>query len=354
MTRTSPRTPDTPRTQVLVTGGSGFIASWCVLALLEAGHDVRTTVRDAGREPALRHRLHAATDFDDARLTVVRADLRVDDGWADAVAGCDYVLHVASPTLRTVPDSAEEMVAAARDGVLRVLRAARDAKVRRVVLTSAFGAVGYGHPPRTAPFTEEDWTNLDAAVPPYQRSKTLAERAAWQFVAEEGGGMELAAVHPVAVIGPVLGPDDPPSLRVVRGMLDGAAPVCPPFATSWVDVRDVADLHVRAMTDPAAAGERWLASAGRSLRLVEVARMLREQCGERAAKVPTRELPLPVARLLSRFEPKLRALRPQLGQDFDATGAKAERLLGWRPRPIGRTLADTADSLLAHGVLRGG
>ncbi|MEU3983745.1 aldehyde reductase [Streptomyces sp. NPDC026672] len=336
--------------QVLVTGGTGFIGSWCVLTLLQAGHDVRTTVRNLRREPALRQQLHAAEQFDDARLTVVRADLQSDDGWAEAVAGCDYVLHVASPTLRTAPESEQAMVAAARDGVLRVLRAARDAGVRRVVLTSAFGAIGYGHPRRSTPFTEEDWTNVDADIPPYQRSKTLAERAAWKFIAEEGNGLELAAVHPVGVLGPVLGPDDPPSLRTISSMLNGDVPVCPPFGSSWVDVRDVADLHLRAMTDPAAAGERWLASAGPSLRMVEVARILRARLGDRAAKAPTRELPLPIARLLSRFNPHLRLIRPQLGQDFDATGAKAERLLGWKARPVEDSIADTAESLLAYGT----
>lgn len=336
--------------QVLVTGGSGFIGSWCVLALLQAGYDVRTTVRSLRREAALRDRLHAAEEFDDARLSFVEADLQSDDGWPAAVAGCDFVLHVASPTLRNAPESEEAMVSAARDGVLRVLRAARDARVHRVVLTSAVGAIAYGHPRGRTSFTEEDWTNLDADLAPYQRSKTLSEHAAWEFVEEEGDGLELAVVNPVAVIGPVLGPDDPPSLRPIRTMLDGSMPVCPPFGSSWVDVRDVADLHLRAMTDPAAAGQRWLASAGRSLRIIEVARILRDRLGERAAKAPTRELPLPLARLMALVNPQLRLLRPQLGLDLEATSAKAERLLGFRPRPIEDTIQDTAESLLAHGV----
>ncbi len=336
--------------RALVTGGTGFIGSWCVLALLEAGYDVRTTVRDLGREPALRTHLHDAAEFEDARLTFVRAELTSDDGWDEAVAGCDYVLHVASPTLRSAPESEEAMVAAARDGVLRVLRAARDAHVSRVVLTSAFGAIGYGHPPRATPFTEHDWTNVEADIAPYQKSKTLAERAAWAFIESEGAGLELAAVHPVAVIGPVLGPDDPPSLRIIRNMLEGQVPACPPFGTSWVDVRDVADLHLRAMTDPAGAGERWLASAGPSLRIIEVARILRRLLGERAARVPTREIPLPLARILALFNPQLRALRTQLGQNFDATSAKAQKLLGWAPRLLEDTIADTAESLLANGI----
>ncbi|MFE3166050.1 SDR family oxidoreductase [Streptomyces sp. NPDC059224] len=337
-------------TRVLVTGGTGFIGSWCVLALLEAGHTVRTTVRDLRREPALRSWLHAATPFGDDRLTVVRADLEHPDGWGEAVADCDFVLHVASPTLRRTPANDDELVTPAREGVLRVLRAARDAGVRRVVLTSAFGAVGIGHPPRSTPFTEEDWTDVDADIPPYQRSKTLAERAAWQFVADEGAGLELTAVHPVGVLGPLLGPDDPPSLRLVRRMLEGQVPACPPFGMGFVDVRDVADLHLRAMTDPAAAGERFLATAGRGLRVIGIARILHDRLGERATKAPTREMPVWLARALSAVNPELRLLRHQLGKDLDATSAKAERLLGWRARPIEDTVAETAESLLAHGI----
>lgn len=334
--------------RVLVTGGSGFIGGWCVLAALEAGHDVRTTVRDLSRADALRSRLHTAADFDDDRLSIVRADLGSDDGWSAAVDGCEFVLHVASPTLRTDDLDEAAMIAIARDGVLRVLTAARDAGVGRVVLTSASGAIVYGHPKQSTPFTEEDWTDVSAGVPPYQASKTLAERAAWDFVRDEGDGLELVAVNPTGVLGPMLGNDDPPSLRTIRAMLDGALPVCPPFGTGWVDVRDVADLHLRAMTDPAAAGERFIATSGRSLRMVELARLLRERLGDRAAAAPVREMPLLVAKVLSRFNPGLRSLRPQLGLDLDSTSAKAEQVLGWRPRSVADSVQDTAESILAN------
>jgi nucleoside-diphosphate-sugar epimerase len=334
---------------VLITGGSGFIGGWTVLETLRAGHDVRTTVRDLGKGDKLRKELHAAADFDDARLSVVQADLQNDTGWNDAVAGVDYVLHVASPTLRNGTPDVDDMVSAARGGVLRVLRAARDAHVKRVVLTSASGAIVYGHDRKlTTPFTEEDWTNLAADIPPYQRSKTLAEKAAWDFIEKEGGGLELVTIQPTGVLGPLLGNDDPPSLRVVRGLLSGSLPACPPFATGYVDVRDVADLHLRAMTDPAAAGQRFLATSGRSVSLVEVARMLRDRLGERAAKAPTREMPLFLARLLTTVVPPLRPLRSQLGYDFNSSSAKAEELLGWRPRSVADSLHDTAESILAH------
>jgi dihydroflavonol-4-reductase len=333
---------------VLVTGGSGFIGSWSILTLLNAGHTVRTTVRNLRREEQLRRELHAATSFDDAALTVIAADLQSDDGWPAAMDGIDYVWHVASPTLRTAPTHEDDLIVPARDGVLRVLRSARDAHVRRVVLTSAFGAISYGHPPRTTPFTEEDWTNVDADIAPYQKSKTLAERAAWRFIEEEGNGLELVAIQPTGVLGPMLGDDDPPSLRVVAAMLDGAAPFCPPFGTGYVDVRDVADLHLRAMTDPAAVGQRFLATAGHALRIVDIARVLHDRLGDRASKVPTREIPVWAARLLSIVNPALRQLRPQLGKNLDATSAKAERVLGWHARPIEDTITDTATSILDH------
>ncbi|MGV3712088.1 SDR family oxidoreductase [Pseudolysinimonas sp.] len=334
--------------QVLVTGGSGFIASWCIVRLLEAGYDVRTTVRSLSREARVRDQLHTGVEFDDSRLTVVAADLQNDAGWSEATDGIDYVLHVASPTLRHGLVDEGEMVAAARGGVLRVLGAARDAGVKRVVLTSASGAIVYGHASEARPFTEEDWTDVTADIPAYQKSKTLAERAAWEFIEKEGAGMELAVVNPTAVLGPMLGNDDPPSLRTISGMLSGALPVCPPFGTGWVDVRDVADLHVTAMTDPGAVGQRFIAIAGPSLRVVQIARILRERLGDRASKVPTREMPLFVARVMGAFNPALRSLRPQLGHDFPATGAKAERVLGWKPRPIEETIVDTAESILAH------
>ncbi|MEV6646895.1 aldehyde reductase [Amycolatopsis sp. NPDC051371] len=333
-------------TKVLVTGGSGYIGSWCVLALLTQGYTVLTTVRDLKKEPAVRAMLRAGGAPEDANLTVVQADLQHDAGWREAVEGCDYVLHVASPTLTSLPKNDDEMVVPARDGVLRVLRAAREAGVKRVVLTSAFGAVGMGHPEKSRVFTEADWSNVDGGIAPYQKSKTLAEKAAWEFVAEHEG-LELAVVNPVGVLGPVLGPDYSPSLGLVQRMLDGELPALPKFAMGYVDVRDVADLHLRAMTDPAAAGERFLAISGHSLWVREIADVLRARLGDRASKVPTRELPVWTARALARVNPGLRILRPQLGRNYDATSEKAHHLLGWSPRPIEDTIADTAESLLA-------
>ncbi|MGH3638651.1 MAG: NAD-dependent epimerase/dehydratase family protein [Mycobacterium sp.] len=300
---------------------------------------------------ALREQLRtAAGSFDDNRFTVVQADLQRDTGWAEAVEGCTYVLHVGSPTLRTDDLAEADMIETARAGVLRVLRAARDGGIRRVVLTSASGAIVDGHAPQSTPFTESDWSDVEPDIPPYQKSKTLAERAAWDFVRTQGRGLELAAVHPTGVLGPMLGNDDPPSLRTIRHMLDGSMPACPPFGTGWVDVRDVADLHLRAMVDPKAAGERFIATYGESLRMVEVSRILRQRLGQRAAKAPTREMAVFLARVLGAVNPQMRALRPQLGMNLDSTSVKAQEVLGWQPRPVGDTIADTVESILAHSA----
>jgi dihydroflavonol-4-reductase len=332
--------------EILVTGGSGYIGSWCTLALLDAGYSVRTTVRNLAREDEVREMLRRGGAEAGDQLRVVRADLSSDDGWADAVAGVDGVLHVASPTLTQAPKNDDEMVRPAIDGTLRVLRAARDGGVRRVVLTSAIGAIAYGHEPRDTPFTEDDWTDVNAEnIQPYQKSKTLAERAAWDFIKD--GSLELATVNPTGVLGPVLGPDYSPSLGAIARMLEGTMTATLPFATGYVDVRDVASLQLLALTEDAAAGQRFIATAGHSLWMREVAAILRERLGERAAKVPTKEMPVWVAKGLAKVNPDMRNLRAILGRNLDATSAKAERLLGWKARPIADTIAETGESLLS-------
>ena len=283
---------------VLVTGGSGFIAIHCVRKLLEAGHAVRVTLRDPSREVEVRKMLPEG-----AKLKCVAAELTADAGWQEAIAGAEYVLHVASPTLTRQPKDDDDFVRPARDGVLRVLKASRDAGVRRVVLTSALGAVAYGHPPRERPFTEEDWTNVEAGIPPYQKSKTLSERAAWDFVEREGRELELAVVNPVAVLGPLLGPDIGPSLQLPLRLLRGELKGCPRFAFPFVDVRDVAELHLLAMTRPEARGQRFLASSGPSLSVLQLSLFMRARFGALAAKAPRHELPTLLLRALAPLSP---------------------------------------------------
>jgi len=331
---------------VLVTGGTGFIGSHCILQLLNAGHRVRTTVRSLTRESELRAMLQQGGVEAGENLTCVVADLMQDAGWIEAAQGCDFVLHVASPLPVRTPRDEDELIRPACEGTQRVLKAARDAGVRRVVLTSSFAAIGYGHPPRTAPFTEDDWTDIHSPdAVPYVKSKTLAEQGAWEFLRREGNGLELAVVNPVVVLGPVLGPDYSASISLVKMMLSGWVPGCPHFSLGLVDVRDVADLHLRAMTHPAAAGERFLAISGDSVSLLEIAKRLKALLGKEARRVSTWPVPDWMVRVAACLIPQVRRLLPHLGRTKQISSEKAIRMLGWKPRPIDESLVATARSL---------
>ena len=343
---------------VLVTGGSGFIGAHAILQLLAAGHQVRTTVRNLNRQTDVRAMLKiggaGAATLSSDRLTFFAADLENDAGWKEAVAGCDFVHHVASPIPPNAPKHEDDLIIPAREGALRVLRASRDAGVRRVVMTSSFAAIGYGHNPQAAPFDETSWSDLTGTreVAAYPKSKTLAERAAWDFIAKEGGKLELSVVNPVAVFGPVLGPDYSPSILIVQKLMDGALPGCPRVSFGAVDVRDVADLHLRAMTNPAAKGERFLAVAGANIWMLEIAQLLKARMGEAAKRVPTRKLPDFLLRLAALRDPAVKLIVPELGVVKSSTNAKAKRLLGWNPRSNEDSVIATAESLVRLGLLK--
>ncbi len=335
--------------RVLVTGGSGFIAGHCILQLLEQGHLVRSTIRSLTREAAARGLLQRAGMVHSDRLSFVAADLLRDDGWAEAVAGMDIVLHVASPVQPGRVANEDEVIAPAREGTLRVLRAARDAGVKRVVLTSAFHAVSWGHPHNGHVFTEADWTILDGpGVDAYGKSKTLAERAAWDFIAAEGGGLELTAMLPVAVMGPVIGEHVSGANHIVQRMLDGAMPVVPNLFIPVVDVRDVASAQVMAMANPAATGERFLLSNGQALSLKEIGAIIRAALGDAAKRVPTRALPDFVVRIVARFNAEMRPFVSDLGYAKKTSNDKARRVLGWTPREPREAIVAAATSLMGR------
>jgi len=337
--------------RILVTGGSGFIAGWCIRRLLEAGYSVRTTVRARRREAEVRNLVGPAATPE--RLSFCEADLLRDDGWAEAAAGCTHVLHVASPFPLADPRDEDELIRPAREGTLRALKAARDAGAKRAVVTSSFAAVGYGHPPdRREPFTEADWTLPDGpGCSAYIKSKFYAERAAWDWLAKEGGGLELATVNPVAVMGPILGPDLSTSVEVVRMMLAGALPALPRVGFAVVDVRDVADLHLLAMTRPEAAGQRFLA-AGPFMWFSEIAQVLRDGLGAKARRVPTARLPDFVVRLGANFDGTMKTIASELGQERPVTSQKAKDLLGWAPRSNAEAILASAESLIAAGIVK--
>lgn len=336
---------------VLVTGGSGFIAVHCILQLLEAGYQVRTTVRSLDREPEVREMLRVGGVEAGEQLSFMALDLTADTNWNAALTGCTYVLHVASPTPLKGYKHEDEMIIPAREGVLRVLRAARDAGVKRVVLTSAFGAIGFGHPQQAAPFKETDWTVLDKKTPAYQKSKTIAERAAWDFIAKEGSKLELAVINPVAVLGPVLGPDFSHSIQIIKRLMQESTQGSPKINSSFVDVRDVADLHLKAMSDPAANGERFLATAGESIWLVAIAEILKRRMGKAAAHIKVRELPDWLLRIVALRDPAVKAIIPMLGKLMNTTNEKAVHLLGWKPRSTEEAVVATAESLVRLNLL---
>lgn len=338
---------------VLVTGGSGFIGAHCILQLLQGGYRVRTTVRSLAREADVRAMLGQGGAGANAPVEFVAADLTGDAGWPEAVAGCAYVLHVASPFPPAAPKDENELIIPAREGALRVLRAAREAGVKRVVLTSSYAAIGYGQPEQKAPYDETNWTDPDGDdVRAYVKSKTLAERAAWDFIASEGGALELSVVNPVGVFGPVLGPDYSTSILLVQRLMDGAMPGCPRLVFGAVDVRDVASMHIECMTNPAAKGERFLAVAGDFLSIVQIARILKRRMGAHAKRVPTIQIPDFMVRMAAKRDAAVAQILPELGKRKNGTNAKARRVLNWQPRSNEECIVATAQSLVDLGLLK--
>lgn len=334
---------------VLVTGGSGFIAVHIMLKLLRRGYRVRATLRTISRQDEVKSMLAQGGVTDFTNLEFIQTDLISDKNWMEAAAGAAYIIHVASPTPATRPDDGDAMVKMAVDGTLRVLKAAKAAGVKRVVLTSASGAVIAGHKSHPEIFTEEDWTDLSSNIDAYQRSKTMAERAAWEFAKKEN--MELSAVNPVAVMGPVLGQDYSHSNQIIKGMLDGKMPFLLKVGFDCVDARDVADLHLLAMTRSEAAGERFLATTGENLTYKDEAKLLQRNLGGLAKKVSTKVMPDFLVKFLAIFMKDLRMPATFLGQNTACSNAKAKKLLGWQPRSAEEAIIATAKSMVELGLI---
>ncbi len=336
---------------VMVSGGSGYIAGETIRQLLGKGWTVHTTVRSLGREAELRRQLGGSPDT----LKFFAADLMNDAGWAEAMAGCSHVCHMASPFPAEVPKNEDELIVPAREGALRALRMAKAAGVTRFVMTSSAAAIAYGHPAGKSQYDENDWTNFDApGVQPYVKSKTIAERAARDWVTREGGAIEYCAVCPVLVLGPVQGADFAASVEPVKRLLDGSVPALPDVGFSIVDLRDIADLHVRALEVPAdkVAGGRFIGSSGGFMKFADVAAVLRAQLGKQARKVPTRGMPNWGVHVLALFMPAAKQLLGEVGRTRATSSAHAQSVLGWQPRPPEESIIDCARSLIEHGVVK--
>jgi dihydroflavonol-4-reductase len=336
---------------VLVSGASGYIAGFAIQQLVAQGWTVRGTIRSLARGDEVRRTLGTPD------LQLFAADLMTDAGWADAAAGADYMLHIASPIPTSEPKNPDDLIIPARDGALRALTAARDAGVKRVVMTSSTAAICYGaERGNDKVFTEADWSNTDSPDSyAYIKSKTIAERAARDFIAREGGTLEFVTINPSAVLGPVLGPgpnwDFSASLEVVKKLLGGELPGLPRLGFPIVDVRDLADLHIRAMTAPDMHNERFLGS-GEFLWMKDIAEILKFRLGAQAKKVPTRGLPDFLLKVSALFDPTVRMVTPELGRTRRCDASHAERVLGWKTRAAAESIVDCAQSLIAAGLVR--
>jgi nucleoside-diphosphate-sugar epimerase len=346
---TMPPAPADPSQTVLVTGGSGYLAGWVIAEVLNEGYSVRTTLRTPSREDEVRESVARISHHTD-RLSFATADLTKDEGWAEAAAGCKYVLHVASPFPPEQPKDPDELIVPAREGTLRVLNAALDAGAERIVVTSSVAAIDKpaGERPGRV-LTEQDWTDGSSEeFSPYARSKTIAEEAAWARAEERGAKDKLATVNPGAIIGPVINDDHSFSLQLVERMLKGE-PAVPKLGFSLVDVRDIAKLQLAAMTDPAAGGNRFIGVA-RFTWMSEIAKTLRDELGDDARKVPKFTAPNLLIRAMGLFDGSVKSIIPSLGVKTEYSHDHATEVLGWEPRPVPESVLDTARSMLAAGL----
>lgn len=334
---------------ILVTGGTGYIGGEVIEQLLKAGKSVHTTVRNKAKSES---RLRARWSDAGERLKIFQADLMSDDGWAEANAGCDAVAHVASPFPLVQPKNKDELVVPAREGTLRALRFAKGAGINRFVQTSSAAAIAYGHPEKDH-FDQNDWTNLDANVPPYIESKTVAERAARDWAAANAPEMVFCSVNPVAVFGPVENDDLSTSIEMVKRIINGSIPLIPNMGICVTDVRDVAEAHVRALEAPAdvVRGERFPTSV-QFMWIEEMAEAIHRRAPDLSAKVPKRRMPDWLAHVLAIFMPEMKQITGELGNVRDVSGKHTEDVLGYKFIDAEQTLEDTARSLVQHGIVK--
>jgi len=336
-------------TQVLVTGATGFIANHIVLQLLEAGYKVRGTARSKNSERSLRSILSTHTKKLD-NFELVEANLNQDEGWEPATADCKFVIHVASPFPTKPPKNENEVIIPARDGTLRVLKAAAKQGVKRVVMTSSTAAIIYGND-RNQIFDETNWANINSPnIGAYQKSKVLAEKAAWEFSKSEfAQGMQLTVINPGLVFGPVLSKDCGSSGELIRKFMTNQIPALPNMGWACVDVRDVAAAHIAAMIEPKAAGERFIcATEHASMR--DIAMILKQQFGPKY-KIPTWGVPNFLVRFFALFDQEAKITLNDLGVRQDLDNSKIKRVLNWEARSLQEMVTSMGQSLIDQGIV---
>ena len=341
---------DPTSTKILVTGANGFIGLHTVLHFLKLGYNICATVRTQEQGEKVRQTLAKHTNTN--QLEFVSADLTRDEGWDQAAAGCDFVLHLASPFPTDAPKDENELIVPAREGTLRVLRAAQKGGVRRVVLVSSMAAVTGGHERENRVFNESDWTDTHKTDYAYAKSKTLAEQAAWEFIrgAENQNGMELVSVNPSNVFGPVLNNRHHTSTEWFGTLLRREIPGLTRTQLNLVDVRDVVEMIEKSVVTPEAAGKRFLAN-GASISLQEFALILDRNFASRGYRVPTRVLPDWLVRFFAIFVPKTKPVVDTLGWNYSISTEQARSVLGWQPRPYEGTVLVMAESMMEQGMV---
>ena len=329
--------------KVLVTGGSGFIALHCIDQLLEKGFMVRTTIRSESRKDEINKAMDKYPNLDQ-NLEFHICDLLKDEGWEAAVDGCDYVLHVASPFILEVPSDENVLIKPAVDGTLRVLNACSKAHVKKVVLTSSVAAVAYGHGAEKT-YDESDWSNTgeDSGITPYAKSKTLAEKAAWNFVEEldTDKKFDFTVINPVGVFGPMLTRDIGTSNSLVSRLINGELPACPATHMGYVDVRDVAKAHVFSMLNSSTNNKRIIVSESEMF-FVDVGRILNEAGFK---KSPTKQMPNWLVKFLAIFIKELSGVTKSLGRRVDTDKSLAKSLFDWQYITAKDSILDTANQL---------
>lgn len=335
---------------VLVTGGTGFVGGHCILQLLQEGYNVRTTIRDLKKEDALRDmlkKLNISEDVLKTKFQVFQADLVSDQGWPEALEGCDYVHHVASPLPLEQPIDEEEIIKPAKEGTLRVIRFSEKAGVKKLVFTSSFAAIGYGHPDEKY-LTEKDWAIPEKAPNAYIKSKGLAEKAAWEYLKTSGSNMKFTTINPTAIFGPKLPGGNPATSQIMEKLLDGSMALgCPKFSFGIIDVRDVAKIHLLAMKLDSSDNQRYLlTSRSEECSLLDIANVIRKNVDEeKGKKLPTRELPTILFRFLGLFSPQVKNMLSIIRDKKRYNGQKAKKDFSWEPIDLEKSIMDTVNGL---------